>query len=153
MYVWSVLFPFSRVLIAELLWSLYSFGIAPFPHPQSHIAVPILAGNKVVLKPFEVSLKVRSLIVDLFVREAGLPAGVLNMISLSIKIVTGSEMRKSLRILQSATLAQDFQSYNCQQFDASCQFTGSDRIIATEVAKNTSNPATCRSLEAKLWLF
>lgn len=88
MGVWSVLFLFSRVLISEFLCDRYSFAIAPwnapFPLTLRAIAAPILCGNTVVLKTSEVSPRSQSLVVELF-EEAGLPAGVLNLISLSTK--------------------------------------------------------------------
>ena len=86
MGVWFVLFPFDILSITERL--CYSFAIAPwnapFPLTLRAIAAPILCGNTVVLKTSEVSPRTQALVVELF-EEAGLPAGVLNLITFSPK--------------------------------------------------------------------
>ena len=65
---------------------LYSFSIAPWNAPVAltmrAVAVPLLCGNTVVLKSSEYSPRSQALVVELF-QEAGVPAGVLNFISIS----------------------------------------------------------------------
>lgn len=65
---------------------MLSFAIAPWNAPFilsiRAIAAPILCGNTVVLKTSEVSPRSQVLVAELF-EEAGLPAGVLNIISMS----------------------------------------------------------------------
>ncbi|KAF7318349.1 Aldedh domain-containing protein [Mycena chlorophos] len=101
------------------------FGIAPWNAPFSltlrAIAMPLLCGNTVVLKSSEFSPRTQSLAAELF-HEAGLPAGVLNYISMS---------RESAPALTAQVIAHPAVR--------KINFTGSDRvgrIIATEAAKH-----------------
>ncbi|KAF8869639.1 Aldehyde/histidinol dehydrogenase [Gymnopilus junonius] len=101
------------------------FAIAPWNAPVAlslrAIAVPILCGNAVILKSSEFSPRSQSVVAELF-EEAGLPAGVLNFLSMSPKTTPS---------LTAEIIANPF--VKC------INFTGSDRvgkIIATEAAKH-----------------
>jgi len=63
-----------------------SFGIAPWNGPFAlairAVAVPIVCGNTAVLKGSESTPGTQALVAELF-EEAGLPAGVLNILSIS----------------------------------------------------------------------
>ncbi|KAF8804740.1 aldehyde dehydrogenase [Phlegmacium glaucopus] len=101
------------------------FGIAPWNAPFAltlrAVAAPILCGNTVVLKSSEVSPRSQALVVELF-EDSGLPAGVLNLISLS---------RENAPALTAEIIAHPAVRH--------INFTGSDRvgkIIAIEAAKH-----------------
>ncbi|KDR72513.1 hypothetical protein GALMADRAFT_252630 [Galerina marginata CBS 339.88] len=100
------------------------FGVAPWNAPfvlsLRAIVVPILCGNTTVLKSSEYSPRSQSIVVELF-EEAGLPAGVVNFISMS---------QESAPTLTAEIIAHP--AVRC------INFTGSDRvgkIIAMEAAK------------------
>ncbi|KAF8962311.1 Aldehyde/histidinol dehydrogenase [Flammula alnicola] len=101
------------------------FGIAPWNAPVTlsirAVAVPILCGNTTILKSSESSPRSQSIVAELF-HEAGLPAGVLNFISMS---------RESAPALTAEIIAHPLVR--------SINFTGSDRvgkIIAMEAAQH-----------------
>jgi len=101
------------------------FCIAPWNAPVTlairAAAIPILCGNTVVLKTSEYSPRSQSIVVDLF-EEAGLPAGVLNLISCS--------PNKAPALTAEIIAHPAIRHIN---------FTGSDRvgkIIAMEAAKH-----------------
>ncbi len=101
------------------------------------IAVPILCGNTVVLKSSELSPRSQFIVAELF-QEAGLPAGVFNLVSVS---------REDSPALTAEIIAHPFVRkinvsrrtwVSLYQHAHSLQFTGSDRvgrIIAGEAAK------------------
>ncbi|KAK0204225.1 Aldehyde/histidinol dehydrogenase [Desarmillaria ectypa] len=100
------------------------FGIAPWNAPivltLRAIAVPILCGNTVVLKSSELSPRSQFIVAELF-QEAGLPAGVFNLVSVS---------REDSPAVTAEIIAHPFVR--------KINFTGSDRvgrIIASEAAK------------------
>ncbi|KAK0496525.1 Aldehyde/histidinol dehydrogenase [Armillaria luteobubalina] len=93
---------------------------APIVLTLRSIAVPILCGNTVVLKSSELSPWSQFIVAELF-QEAGLPAGVLNLVSVS---------REDSPALTAEIIAHPFVR--------KINFTGSDRvgrIIAGEAAK------------------
>ncbi|KAG5651811.1 hypothetical protein H0H81_007334 [Sphagnurus paluster] len=93
----------------------------PFTLALRAIAIPILCGNTVVLKSSEASPRSQALIVQLF-HDAGLPAGVLNYVSVSRE---DAPVRTAELIAYPAV--------------RKVTFTGSDRvgkIIAMEAAKH-----------------
>ncbi|KAH9477607.1 Vanillin dehydrogenase [Psilocybe cubensis] len=100
------------------------FAIAPWNAPVTlalrAVSIPILCGNTAVLKSSEISPRSHSIVVELF-KEAGLPDGVLNFVSMS---------RDSAPSLTSEIIAHPAIRH--------VNFTGSDRvgkIIAMEAAK------------------
>ncbi|EDR01973.1 uncharacterized protein LACBIDRAFT_175070 [Laccaria bicolor S238N-H82] len=101
------------------------FAIAPWNAPVAlamrAVAVPLICGNAVVLKSSEYSPRSQALVVELL-QEAGLPAGVLNFISIS---------RENAPALTAEIIAHPLVR--------NINFTGSDRvgrIIAMEAAKH-----------------
>ncbi|KAJ7484216.1 Aldehyde/histidinol dehydrogenase [Mycena latifolia] len=101
------------------------FGIAPWNGPFTlairAVAMPIMCGNTVVLKSSEYSPRTQALVAQLF-HEAGLPNGVLNLISIS---------RENAPALTAEIIAHPLVR--------KINFTGSDRvgrIIAMEAAKH-----------------
>ncbi|KAJ7056218.1 Aldehyde/histidinol dehydrogenase [Mycena amicta] len=101
------------------------FGIAPWNAPFTlsirAIAIPLICGNTVVLKSSEFTPRTQSLTAEVF-HEAGLPAGVLNYISMARE----SSPELTAQIIAHPAVRK-------------INFTGSDRvgrIIATEAAKH-----------------
>ena len=100
-------------------------GIAPWNAPVNlsfrAIAIPIICGNTAVLKSSELSPRSQSIVYEVL-HEAGLPAGVLNFVSVSRE---DAPARTAEMIAHPAVRR--------------INFTGSDRvgtIIATEAAKH-----------------
>ncbi|KAK0215616.1 Aldehyde/histidinol dehydrogenase [Armillaria fumosa] len=115
--------PGAEVLVQRRAMGVI-FSIAPWNAPivltLRAIAVPILCGNTVVLKSSELSPWSQFIVAELF-QEAGLPAGVLNLVSVS---------REDSPALTAEIIAHPFVR--------KINFTGSDRvgrIIAGEAAK------------------
>ncbi|KAK0192054.1 Aldehyde/histidinol dehydrogenase [Armillaria mellea] len=115
--------PGAEVLVQRRAMGVI-FGIAPWNAPiiltLRAIAVPILCGNTVVLKSSELSPRSQFIVAELF-QEAGLPAGVLNLVSVSREDSPG---------LTAEIIAHPLVR--------KINFTGSDRIgriIAGEAAK------------------
>ncbi|KAF7329346.1 Aldedh domain-containing protein [Mycena kentingensis (nom. inval.)] len=101
------------------------FGIAPWNAPFTltlrATSVPLICGNTVVLKSSEYTPRTQSLVAELF-HEAGIPAGVVNYISMSRE--TSPEL--TAQIIAHPAVRK-------------INFTGSDRvgrIIAVEAAKH-----------------
>ncbi|KAK0482435.1 Aldehyde/histidinol dehydrogenase [Armillaria novae-zelandiae] len=115
--------PGAEVLVQRRAMGVI-FSIAPWNAPivlsLRAIAVPILCGNTVVLKSSELSPRSQFIVAELF-QEAGLPAGVLNLVSVS---------KEDSPALTAEIIAHPFVR--------KINFTGSDRvgkIIASEAAK------------------
>ncbi|KAG7447024.1 aldehyde dehydrogenase [Guyanagaster necrorhizus] len=115
--------PGAEVLVQRRAMGVI-FGIAPWNAPISltlrAIAVPILCGNTVVLKSSELSPRSQFIVAELL-HEAGLPEGVLNVVSISRE--------------DSPALTAEIIAHPAVR---KINFTGSDRvgkIIASEAAK------------------
>ncbi|KAK0232067.1 Aldehyde/histidinol dehydrogenase [Armillaria nabsnona] len=113
--------PGSEILVQRRAMGVI---IAPWKAPVAlalgAIAVPILCGNTVILKSSELSSRSQFIVAELFL-EAGLPAGVLNLVSVSME--------------DSPALTAEIIAH---PFVRKINFTGSDRvgrIIAGEAAK------------------